>query len=206
MQLDEEIGVADENAHSAETAAPVESKSNSLLDEDVLPEDGDASETREITVQQTRKTIKSLLADTRTSLPNKDLTQWNTEYLQNMAAAARQKQQNKLPTQAKKNAAFWVFRQGIGSVGVGVGVSREPHPLKHFAGDELVLCLRVDGKGKGRKRGQPHDDDSDTEGRNVRPRSDEEEVGRGDLIDDDEVMHDVCLLAWLYIPLIPTGR
>ena len=104
-----------------------------------------------------------------------------------MAVASKQKQQNKLPTLAKHNAAFWVFDQGIGSVGIGLGANCEPHPLKQFSGDELYNSLVHGPKARGRKRGVPQDSDSETEERRVRAKGDEE-IGRGL---DEVIMQDV---------------
>ena len=153
----------------------------------MINEDDNASEPREIRMQQIRKNIKTMIADTQIGLRNKDLAQWNNEYLQNMAVASKQKQQNKIPTLAKHNAAFWVFDQGIGSVGIGLGADSEPHPLKQFSGDELYNSLVREPKTRGRKRRAPHDSNTETEDRRVRAREDEE-LGRGL---DELIMEDV---------------
>lgn len=158
-------------------------------DAEVRDEEYIASD-REIRTNLTRKNVKTMAMDLQIGLRNKDLAQWNNEYLQNMAVASKQKQQNKLPTLAKHNAAFWVFGQGIGSVGVGLGTSRSPHPLKQFSGDELYDSLIGGASTRSRKRGRPRDDESDTEGRRVRPRLDEEQDRRDDL-PDEVVMQDV---------------
>jgi meiotic recombination protein REC8 len=156
---------------------------------EVMDDDGNVSEHREIRMPQTRKKVKTMLADSQIALRNTDLAQWNNEYLQNMAVASKQKQNNKIPTLSKRNAAFWILGQGIGSVGVGLGTSREPHPLNQFSGDELYASLSSDGKPRGRKRGRPDDSDSESESRRVRPR-DEDQIGLG-WLPDEAVMQDV---------------
>jgi hypothetical protein len=95
----------------------------------------------------------------------------NTDYMQNMAVAARQKHNNRKPTQAKKNAAYWVFGIGIGSVGSGVGTSRAVHPLHFFSGDELREALAPNLAGRKRRA----DDDEESEGRRVRAREEEDD-------------------------------
>lgn len=46
-----------------------------------------------------------------------------------------------MQTIVKKNAAFWVFDQGIGSVGIGLGVLHKAHPLKTYSGEALYNAL-----------------------------------------------------------------
>lgn len=159
---------------------------------EVMNNEDNISEYPETRARQTLKKAKTMLADSRIALRNTDLAQWNNEYLQNMAGASKQKHQNKLPTLSKRNAAFWVLGQGIGSVGVGLGASREPHPLKYFSGDDLYASLSVDGKPRGRKRGRLRDIDSESEQRRVRAREDEDQIGLGGL-PDEVIMQDVCI-------------
>lgn len=157
---------------------------------EVMNDENNVPEYPEIRARQTLKKAKTMLADSRIALRNTDLAQWNNEYLQNMAVASKQKQQNKLPTLSKRNASFWVLGQGIGSVGVGLGASREPHPLKYFSGDDLYASLSADGKPRGRKRGRPRDNGSEDDQRRVRARDDEDHIGLGGL-PDEVIMQDV---------------
>lgn len=136
----------------------------------------------EITARQAARVAKILPLDNQIGLRNTDLAQWNNEYLQHMAIVSKQKRQNKLSTQAKKNAVFWVFGMGIGSVGTGLGITRVPHPLQSFSGDELhaALCGGISKSDRKRNRVADEDDDLDSEERRVRAREEEEEhVGRG---------------------------
>lgn len=94
--------------------------------------------------RQYNRVIRTIGTDTNTTLRNTDLARWNNEYTTNMANVSKQKQQNKVQTTAKKNAAFWVFGQGIGSVGMGLGAQREDHPLKCFSGKGLENTLYGD--------------------------------------------------------------
>ncbi|KAJ5825347.1 hypothetical protein N7474_002485 [Penicillium riverlandense] len=116
-------------------------------------------EVRETRVRQARRETKSIIADSNTTIRNADLAQWNEEYGSNMAQARKQKQLNKIPTLAKKNAAFWVFGKGIGSVGMGLGVDHETHPLKCYSGDELYDVVCVVFRQNGRKRAHSPDGD-----------------------------------------------
>lgn len=95
-----------------------------------------------------KRTIREVIFDERTTLRNTDLYRSNEDYLINMARANKQKHHNKLPTIIKKNAAFWVYGQGLGSVGRGLGTSREPYPLplNMLCGEtlyELVTGIRL---------------------------------------------------------------
>lgn len=136
-----------------------------------------------VTARQAHRAPKVVPADNRTALRNTELAQINNEYMQNMAAILKQKKNNKISAQAKKNAIFWVFGLGIGSVGVGLGASQMPHPLQVFSGDDLCAALNPQEKQKARKRAHRADDDegdSDKDGRRVRARGEsEDQVGRG---------------------------
>lgn len=178
-----DLGIAEDNA-SRDTNEPQQQRAESKAQDEE-----DVSE-HDIRMQQTRKSVKRMVADSKIALRNTDLAQWNNEYLLNMAVATKQKQSNKLPTLSKKNAAFWVFGQGIASVGIGLGASREPHPLRHFSGDDLYDLLNPT-RPRGRKRCRPRSD-SESELRRVRRKADgeEDQIGRGGL-PDEAIMQDV---------------
>ncbi|GIC88753.1 Rad21/Rec8 N terminal domain protein [Aspergillus udagawae] len=151
------------------------------------------SETREASMRGTRRVPKAVATDTQTALRNTELAQYNNEYVQNMAAALKQKLKNRVPTQAKKNADFWVFGQGIGSVGVGLGTSHVQHPLHFFSGETLYASLTSIERSKKRK-GSPsttEDSDANSETRRIRRRGESEEhLGRGGHFQDDNNLHD----------------
>ncbi|KAF9887965.1 hypothetical protein FE257_009487 [Aspergillus nanangensis] len=136
----------------------------------------------EVKMQQTRRKPKVIASDTQTALRSTELSQMNKEYLQNMAAASKQKLRNKMVTEYKRNAAFWVSGLGIGSVGVGLGASRIPHPLHRFSGEELYDLVNPEPSPNKRKRPRPSDQDTETGSeRRVRARKTlEEQIGRGD--------------------------
>ncbi|OKP13581.1 Meiotic recombination protein rec8 [Penicillium subrubescens] len=114
---------------------------NALSPKDRLMEDGEIERTGEVRAQQRIRQVKNIISDDSTTLRNTDLAKWNDEYSANMAHATKLKKQNKLPTLAKKNAAFWVFGLGIGSVGMGLGQRREDGPLKEYSGDALYSLV-----------------------------------------------------------------
>ncbi|KAH8431526.1 R8 protein [Aspergillus melleus] len=144
--------------------------------------------------QSRRRPIRLIPLDDATVLQNTELANHMNEYLEKMASAVEQQQSNQLSLQAKKNAAFWVFGKGIGSVGIGVGVTQFAHPLQLFSGEELYDTLSPFAIPKKRKRGRPagKEGDAESESRRVRAREElEEQVGRGD---DDGVVNwqEVC--------------
>lgn len=139
------------------------------------------SEERQRRVHQ--RQARTITPDGVTSLRNTDLARWNNDYQANMVSATKQKDQNKMPTVAKKNAAYWVFGKGIAAVGIGLGTHHAPHPLSCFSGEELYNTFFEEIK-QSTKR--PHSVvESDTEeARHIRARTDQEdelmdvEIGR----------------------------
>jgi meiotic recombination protein REC8 len=121
---------------------PQDPENNAALSpKDCLMEDGEIERTGEARAQQRIRQVKTIISDDCTTLRNTDLAKWNDKYVANMAHATKLKKQNKLPTLAKKNAAFWVFGLGIGSVGMGLGQHREDGPLKEYSGDALYSLV-----------------------------------------------------------------
>ena len=90
----------------------------------------DSSSTVAVPQQRKQRKPRTIPADYTMELHNKDLADWNTNYLQNMAEASRHKNQYRTATQAKKNAEFWVWGAGIGGVG-SIG-STGPTPFGMF--------------------------------------------------------------------------
>ena len=174
------------DAHAHDTAAPMQpARSRQPFGSLPVYEPENNQDEQAVTARQTRRTPKVVPVDNQTALRNTELAQINNEYVQNMAAILKQKKNNKIPAQAKKNAVFWVFGMGIGSVGVGLGASQMPHPLQVFSGDELCAALNPQEKRKARKRARRADDEeneSDEEGRRVRAKGEsEDQIGRGDV-------------------------
>ncbi|KAJ5952954.1 uncharacterized protein N7479_011367 [Penicillium vulpinum] len=171
MQIDnEDVRVAETNdviELDTQTAGPTILQMNEGLD--------GVEETIDIQAARTRRIRrpKEIISDDATALRNMTLAQWNNEYVANMAEALKQKQQKKIPTISKKNAVFWVFGQGIGSVGIGLGMGRELHPLHLYSGENLFAAVGGYPQRNGRKRSA--DDDERSEGRQVRARDEQAE-------------------------------
>ncbi|KAL3485084.1 Rec8 like protein-domain-containing protein [Aspergillus germanicus] len=167
-----------EMAIPAEPRQPTQQAIPSIEQGSPAPEAENTGDRDHVTMPQRYRAPKLLPSDGQTALRSFELSKMNTDYMQNMAVAARQKHNNRIPTQAKKNAAYWVFGIGIGCVGSGVGTSRAVHPLHFFSGDELREALAPNLAGRKRRA----DDDEVSEGRRVRAREEEDdndvELGR----------------------------
>ncbi|KAF2263388.1 hypothetical protein CC78DRAFT_581477 [Lojkania enalia] len=141
-------------------------------------------------LQRKKRTKRIILPDTAMELRNKDLADWNANYLQNMTEAARIKNQHRIATQAKKNAEYWVWGAGVGGSHQPLG-ARGPTPFDRFYGDNLFELLtginRNARTGTKRDRDSGIDEGTQEESRRVRRKSNKEEdqIGRAD---DDEAM------------------
>ncbi|KAJ9632807.1 R8 protein [Knufia peltigerae] len=155
------------------------------------------SETAEAPQQRVRQ-VKPLRPDQRTELTNRDLSNWNQNYLANMDEAYKAKQNQKSHREAKKKAEFWVMEQGIGNVATSFGADREPHPLAMFSGQSLWDLLKgvPIGVKRSRSGSETDEDGDDEEARRVRARTTSDEgVARGHDVggdgfvfgDDDDV-------------------
>lgn len=191
-----------------ETAAPAASQQGFLKSTSVQEQEEELSESAEALLNRRCRGPRALPMDATQELRGSHLTNWNNNYVQNMVEASRQKMHHKLPYQAKKNAAAWVFGSGIGGVGLGMGSSKLPSPLDMFAGDKLMEALtavELNVAGKKRGRSDEEDHESESEGRRTRLRSDEgEQVGRGDdlMLGDNglpPLFEDTVSLAKLYV-------
>ncbi|KAJ5754180.1 uncharacterized protein N7511_008333 [Penicillium nucicola] len=170
MQFDTKIPVlaGDENMMELDTEIRAENNFEGVEGHD------QTKETVEIPAVGARRVWrqKNIAIDENTALRNATMAEWNNEYIAKMARATEQKMRNKLPTISKKNAAFWVFGQGIGSVGVQLGRWNKLHPLNLYSGEELFDT--ISGYPKQNRRKRANDDEDDEQGRRVRNKTDEE--------------------------------
>jgi meiotic recombination protein REC8 len=123
--------------------------------------------------------------DTVMELRNKDLSDWNANYLENMDAAVQAKSQALVARQAKKDAEHFLWGGGIGGIAdqfLGLSV---PNPFDMFIGDNLfALITGVDRKktpNAKRDRDSGIDEETQKESRRVRQKTGEPdgELGRG---------------------------
>jgi meiotic recombination protein REC8 len=173
--------------------------------EDDLPE-GDAfptvapyQDSDQIEVVQSTSTVSApmrkkrnpriLPIDSRMELRNKDLADWNANYLQNMDAIIKTKKQGRAAQQAKKNADYLVWGRGLGGIAQHYAGVDGPNPFEMFIGDNLfelatgISRKKVAGTKHGRDSGI--DDATQHEARNVRQKIDEPKAERGRGQDDE---------------------
>ena len=158
---------------------------------DATEEVASSSPTVVAAARRKRRAARTIPLDTTLELRNKDLADWNTNYLQNMKHAARLKNQHRLAQLAKKNAEYFVWGAGIGGIGARLPGVAGRSPFDQFIGDNLFeLFTGVSRKGTAgakRDRDSGIDDATQEESRRVRQKTEEpdNEVGRGQ---DDEAM------------------
>ncbi|KAK8174622.1 Rec8 like protein-domain-containing protein [Phyllosticta citribraziliensis] len=142
----------------------------------------------QVAPQRQRKS-RAIPLDTTMELRNTELVGWQRNYLQDMAQAAQHKHNLRAAAQAKKNAEYWVLGLGIGGIGAITGSTGIPGPLDMFKGEALLRTLGIRSEPPAsKKRGHPMSTiEEEPQGRRVRQRSEEDELGRGN--EDDVVFH-----------------
>ncbi|KAL5387649.1 hypothetical protein DPSP01_003445 [Paraphaeosphaeria sporulosa] len=145
----------------------------------------ESSDTVVAPIRRKKRTARVLNNDTTMELRNKELADWNANYLTNMKEASKHKNQYRINQLAKKNAIFWLWGSGIGGIAARMQGINGPTPFDRFIGNNLFeLFTGVSRKGGARSkrdRDSGIDEATQEESRRVRQRTDEleEEVGRG---------------------------
>lgn len=139
-------------------------------------------------MQRKRRAPRVLPIDSRMELRNRDLADWNANYLENMDAILKAKKQGRAGQQAKKNAEYLVWGRGLGGIAEHYAGVNGPNPFEMFMGDNLFeLATGIDRTKKSKKhdRDSGIDEATQNEARRVRQRTGEprDEMGRG--ADDD---------------------
>ncbi|KAI9752443.1 MAG: phosphomevalonate kinase [Chaenotheca gracillima] len=193
--LDQDIQMGDDYVLPDAEPFPIIPRAHTASDQDghrhygsiFRVDEQDLSDSAEAPLQRKRKALKLLEVDADTELRKQDLAAWEENYIRSMKHLAQKRQTHKAPNLAKKNAMFWVLDSGIGGVGIGIGQSRLPGPLKMFWGPSLIASLRLEvdhGPSKKRARSNANDLEYDTgrlrplQTNKANPR--EQQIGRGD--------------------------
>lgn len=150
-------------------------------------------ETTAVLPQLQQRAVKQISNDAHPELSNKELSEWNEKYLENMAKAHTYKKNNRSLTQAKKYAAFWIEGQGIGQVKVKFGDDRIPHPLAIFSGRALLDALsgtNTSSSGSKRSYDEIFESDDASSRRRVRSRNEEQQFDDDDglIIQGDDII------------------
>ncbi|OAX80781.1 hypothetical protein ACJ72_04876 [Emergomyces africanus] len=190
MVIHDDVEMREDAGNGSFASGVLISAPNSGADPNYEPILEVSSEAPETHQRLRKKAIRTLGFDDPPELRNSDLAQWNSEYAQNMAFAAKFKQNNRLISVAKKNAAFWVMGEKVCSVDIGLGNSRFEHPLDMFSGKQMLATLtgnKIRTTRRKRSRGIGEDSDLEEAARNVRMRGDpEHEIGRENVIEHDD--------------------
>ncbi|RMZ86099.1 hypothetical protein DV737_g76, partial [Chaetothyriales sp. CBS 132003] len=168
---------------------------------------GSASPATANAPQQRARKSKPLQVDARAELTNAELHRWTNNYLAHMTSVIRHKEHCGSVAQAKKNAAFWIMRQGVGSVEILFGQDRIDHPLATFSGQSLLDALRGSRSSPpGSKRPHSPTEDEEQQSRRVRARmggdDDEEDIILGD--DDIRIESEIGRHAQSSLPDRPS--
>ncbi|KAJ4368955.1 R8 protein [Neocucurbitaria cava] len=142
-------------------------------------------------MRRKRRTARALPTDATIELRNKDLADWNANYLENMKAATQHKIKSRAGPIAKKNAEYFVWGSGIGGIADHMLGTKGSNPFAMFIGDNLFELLtgmnRKKAAGKKHDRDSGIDDATQEESRRVRQKTGEpeEQIGRG--LDEDDL-------------------
>ncbi|KAG5296985.1 Rad21/Rec8 N terminal domain-containing protein [Histoplasma ohiense] len=189
MVLHDDVEMNDAARSNFASGEPV-SIVDSGADPSFEPSTERSSETPKAHHRLRKRVIKYFGFDDPPELRNSDLARWNSDYAQNMALASKLKQNNKLITSAKKNAAYWVMGDRTCRVGIALGVLDCEHPLDMFSGEQMLATLtgnKISTTRRKRSRDADEDADSEDETRNVRMRGEwEDEIERGHVIEHDD--------------------
>ncbi|KAH7075757.1 Rec8 like protein-domain-containing protein [Paraphoma chrysanthemicola] len=148
-----------------------------------------SSSTASAPMRKKRRAARVLPTDATLELKNKDLADWNSNYLQNMEAISKSKKQGRIAQQAKKDAEYVLWGSGLGGIAQQFAGLPGPNPFDMFMGDNLFELYT--GASRNKVAGAKHDRDSgiddatQKESRRVRQKTGEPEgeLGRG--MDDE---------------------
>lgn len=185
MQIDDDIhGLPD-----ADPFCPKPHQNSDLSDSAQIEQSPSDIAEAQLKAPRKPRLAKIIESDEQIELRNADLTKWNNQYIENMRIASTQRHKRYATAQAKTNAKIWVFGNGIGNIGQGIGRSHIPSPLDVFTGDELIAAITGFFPVSRVPKRRREEDDAVEDQRQVRPRIDIEEDNLGrDINVEDDVM------------------
>ncbi|KAF2130883.1 hypothetical protein P153DRAFT_206353 [Dothidotthia symphoricarpi CBS 119687] len=136
-------------------------------------------------MRRKKRAARVLPSDAAMEIHNRDLADWNLNYLQNMEVASRTKNRSHITQQAKKNAEYYMWGSGVGGIAHGFLGPTGTNPFDRFIGDNFFELFT--GMSRKPVAGSKHDRDSgideatQQESRRVRHKTgeSEEQIGRG---------------------------
>ncbi|OBT68516.1 hypothetical protein VE03_02875 [Pseudogymnoascus sp. 23342-1-I1] len=174
MQMDDDMNILpDAEAFPQHQGAKLRGDNESSIEESSVSAEVPMKKKRQ---RKALKVISDL--NIRLDIRNSELSEWQTNYVQNMAKEKHAKLMRVINKYAITNASIFVWGNGIGGIGRTIRSSGNvPHPLDIFRGDKLKELLTgvVSSPIKGKKRARSAFDENDEEAaRNVRNRPDME--------------------------------
>jgi meiotic recombination protein REC8 len=172
MQMDDDMNILpDAEAFPKHQGAKQRGDNESCLEESSVSAEVPMKKRRQ------RKALKVISdMDIRLDIRNSELSEWQTNYVQNMAKDKHAKLMRAINKYAVANASIFIWGNGIGGIGRTIRSSGNvPHPLDIFSGDKLKELLTgvASSPDSRKKRARSAFDESDEEkARNVRPRPD----------------------------------
>ncbi|OBT90135.1 hypothetical protein VE02_00937 [Pseudogymnoascus sp. 03VT05] len=145
-------------------------------DNESSPEESSVSAEVPMKKKRQRKALKVISdLDIRLDIRNSELSEWQTNYVQNMAKEKHAKLVRAINKYAVANASIFIWGHGIGGIGRIIRSSGNvPHPLDIFSGDKLKeLLTGVSSSPENRKKRvrSAFDENDEEAARNVRARS-----------------------------------
>ena len=138
---------------------------------------------------------RTIPIDTTQELRNRDIADWNTNYLANMEEASKAKANYKKARRAKENAEFWMWNVGVGGIAARSRTMNNPSPFDQFLGENLYDVYARGKRGGGarkRDRDSGIDEATQEEARRVRRRAEQAEAeGQVGRAENDENMLDI---------------
>ncbi|KAL5353385.1 R8 protein [Pseudogymnoascus australis] len=187
MQMDDDMNILpDAEAFPQHQGAKPRGDNESSIEESSVSAEVPLKKKRQ------RKAVKVISeAAVRLDIRNSELSEWQTNYVQNMAKEKHAKLMRVINKYAVTNASIFVWGNGIGGIGKTIRSSGNfPHPLDIFRGDklkELVTGIAISpDKGKKRARSAFGENDEEAD-RNVRARP-ELELQLPRAVEDDAFM------------------
>ncbi|OBT93972.1 hypothetical protein VE01_08224 [Pseudogymnoascus verrucosus] len=172
MQMDDDMNILpDAEAFPKHQGAKLRGDNESSLEESSVSAEVPMKKKRQ------RKALKVISdVDIRLDIRNSELSEWQTNYVQNMAKDKHAKRMRAINKYAVANASIFIWGNGIGGIGKIIRYSGNvPHLLDIFSGDKLKELLTGVASTLGRrmKRARSAFDENDEEAaRNVRARPD----------------------------------
>lgn len=93
------------------------------------------------TANNRARNAKTVPVDRVTTIQNRTMSEWGTNYLQTMAEAQAHAQSQTTLAEARRNAEFWILAQGVAEISQFAGEEFQ-HPFTQLTGQQLLDAIR----------------------------------------------------------------